>query len=331
MQRFRIGLTGTLGAIGSRLARRLEADDACRRVVLLDLVPPPRDLRKARYYRIDLTEAGASARIADALDRERVEVLVHLAFLQQPIRNPSYEHELESLGTMHLLHALTEVGRRGAAPHLVLGSSTLVYGARADNPAFLREDAPLAGKRQYALIGEKIDAEAQVERFHREQGASVTVLRTAPLLSRGVRTLASRFLSLPAAPTILGFNPMVQTLGVEDAVEAYARAIGRALDVGRRGSLRAFNICGNGVLPLHTMIRLCGRRTVPLVRFAANAMVDALFQTGLAIAPSAHLDYLQYPCIADGERARTELGFVARQSSRDTVLDFARGLVRDAA
>ena len=52
---------------------------------------------------------------------------------------------------------------------------------------------------------------------------------------------------------------------------------------------------------------------------------------GLAIAPSAHLDYLQYPCVADGERARSELGFIPRQSTRDCMTGFARTRLRDAA
>ncbi len=331
MRRLKVALTGTLGSIASHLAKRLEVDDVCRRIVLLDLVPPARSPKKALYYRVDLTEAAASLRIAEALDRERVDVLVHCAFLQHPTRNAGYAHELESLGTMHLLHALTQLARRGAAPHLVLASSTLVYGARPENPSFLAEDAPLAGRRDYSLVGEKIDAERQVAQLHEREGLAVTVLRTAPIVSPGVRTVGSRYLSMPAVPTILGFNPMIQAVTIADVVDAFRRAIERAAEIDGKGALRAYNVCGEGVLPLHTAIRLCGRRTVPLLRFAANTMIDALFQAGLAIAPSAHLDYLQHPCVADGERARAELGFVPQHSTRDCVMGFARRHLRDAA
>jgi UDP-glucose 4-epimerase len=278
-----------------------------------------------------LTEPAASERIADALDRERVDVVVHLAFLQHPIRTPGYAHELEALGTLQLLHAIRRIARTGAPPHLVLGSSTLVYGARSTNPAFLREDAPLAAARNYPLVGEKIDAERELRRVQEETGIAATVLRFAPLLSAGARTLAGRYFSLPAAPTILGFNPMMQLLSVDDGVEALALAVDRAGTLGGRGPGAVFNICAGGVVPLHTAIRLCGRRAVPLVRFAANGMVDALFSTGLAIAPSAHLDYLQHPCVADGERAARELGFTPRVSTRHCLAEFARTILPVAA
>src|ERR1051325_8135559 len=186
MRRYKIALTGTLGSLGSRLVRRLEAQDACRRLVLLGLVPPARE----------------------ALEREGVDVLVHLAFLQHPPRNPGYQHELESLGTMHLVHALTHLAQAGAAPHVVLGATTLAYGARATNPSFLGEDSPLAAPRDHRFVAEKIGAERQLARLNQREGVAVTVMRLAPILSPDARTLAGRYLSLPAVPTILGFNPM---------------------------------------------------------------------------------------------------------------------------
>jgi UDP-glucose 4-epimerase len=273
----------------------------------------------------------ASTRIAEALDRERVDVVVHLAFLQHPVRTTSYAHEVEVLGTLQLLHALRRIERGGSPPHVVVASSTLVYGARSTNPSFIAEDAPLAAPPDYAFVADKIEAERALVDLHAQTGIGCTVLRLAPLLSAGCRTLASRYLSLPAVPTILGFNPMIQLLAVDDAVEALARAIDRAETVGGRGSRAVFNICGTGVLPLHAAIRLCGRRAVPLLRFAASGMVDALFQAGLAIAPSGHVDYLQHPCVADGARAARELGFDARFATRDCLADFARSGLRAAA
>lgn len=327
MRRLKIALTGTRGVIGSTLAARLDADEGCRRLVLLDLVPPKKPLKRAVFYRVDLTDPLASVRVAEALRREDVDVVVHLAFLQNPIRNPSYEHELESIGTMHLLRALSDAPG-GRKPRLVLGSSTLVYGAHPDNPNFIGEEGPLRGCRGYALVEEKIDAERQVERFRKSSGASVIVLRTAPLLGPGVRSLVSRYLALPAVPTVLGFNPLIQLLHVEDAIESYLLAIRR---IEENGASAVYNVASSRILPLLAAIRIAGRRNVPLPGFAAGAMLDALFQAGAAIAPGAHLDYLRYLCVADCGRAASELGFVARHSTKDAVTAFARERLRAAA
>ncbi|MGH7823375.1 MAG: NAD-dependent epimerase/dehydratase family protein, partial [Candidatus Binatia bacterium] len=277
MRRLRIALTGTRGVIGSLLAARLEDDPGCRRLLLLDLVPPKRGLRKAVFYRVDLTDPLASVRIADALRREEPDVLVHLAFLQNPIRNPSYEHELESIGTMHLLHAVADYvgGRRDVG--LLLGSSTLVYGAYPDNPNFLTEEAALRGRKGYSLVEEKIDAERQAAAFRASAGVPVVVLRTAPLLGPGILSLAGRYFSLRAVPTVLGFNPLIQLLHPEDAVEAYLLALRRLAE---GGASAAYNVAGRGVLPLLAAVRLAGRRNLPLPRFAAAAMLDTLFQAG---------------------------------------------------
>jgi UDP-glucose 4-epimerase len=324
MGRLRVALTGTRGVVGSLLGERLDADERCRRLVLLDLAPPKRRLRKAAFYRVDLTEPRSSLQLSEVFAREEPDVVVHLAFLQHPIRNPTYEHELESIGTGHLLRALEAVPRRTA---LVVSSSTLVYGARPDNPNFLSEDAPLRGRPDYPLVGEKIDAERQVASFRERTGLPVVVLRTAPLLGP-VPSLAARYLSLPAVPTVLGFNPLIQCLHPDDAVEAYRLAIERAAVEGASGT---YNIVARGVLPLLAAIRLAGRRNLPLPGFAAAALLDTLFQAGAAIAPAAHLDYLRYLCLGDPSRAATELGFQARYSTRDAVLAFSRNEARIAA
>lgn len=328
MRRLKIAVTGTHGLMGSLLVGRLEKSDLCRRIILLDLVPTRKKLRKAVFYRVDLTDPLASTRIAEALRSEQPDVIVHLAFLQHPIRDTAYQHELESVGTMQLLHALADYGRARGKPRLVLGSSTLLYGGRPDNPNFLSEDAPLRGRPGYSFIEQKIDAERQVARFRESTGSPVVVLRMAAILGPRVRTLAGRYFSLPAVPTILGFNPLIQLLHPEDALEALVLAVQKIEREGRSG---VYNVAASDDLPLLAAIRLADRRSLPLPAFAAYAMADALFQAGAAMAPGAQLDYLRYLCVADVTRAAADLEFHPRHSTRETVLAFAGTRFKDAA
>jgi UDP-glucose 4-epimerase len=322
-----IAITGARGLVGSRLVRRLESDDICRRIVLLDIVPPKARPKKSVFYRVDLTEPLASTRIAEALRQERPTAIVHLAFLQHPTRDRGYAHELESLGTERLLHALTEHSRAVGSIPLVASSSTFAYGAAPDNPNFLREDDPLRGRLGDFFVGEKIHAERRLREHAEASGQPVTVLRFAPILDASGRTLAARYFRLSPVPTVLGYNPLLQLLGADDA----AHAVWLALGDRRRHGHRVYNVAAGGVLPLLAAIRLAGRASVPMPALVAAPLLDALFQSGAAIAPGAQLDYLKYLFITDTARAASELGFRASASTRDLVLAFAAASVPNAA
>jgi UDP-glucose 4-epimerase len=52
-------------------------------------------------------------------------------------------------------------------------------------------------------------------------------------------------------------------------------------------------------------------------------VLATLWLAQVADAPPTLLDYLQYLCVADGERARRYLGFTPAYSTREALLDFA--------
>ena len=327
MPRRVVAITGARGLIGSRFVRKLEEDDACRRIVLLDMMPPKVRPRKSVFYRVDLTEPLAATRILEALRQERPSAFVHLASLQHPIRDRAYAHELESLGTDRLLKALSEHARTAGRIPLVAGSTTFAYGALPDNPNFLREEDPLRGRRGYPFVEEKIGIERRLREQSDATGQAVTILRFAPVLDADGRSLVARYFSLNPVPTVLGYNPLVQLVGADDA----ATAVGLALGDRRRHGFRIYNVAGAGVLPLLAAVRLTGRASVPTPALLAAPLLDALFQSGAAIAPGAHLDYLKYLFVADVERAAEDLGFRARLSTRDLVVAFAASSVPNAA
>jgi len=56
-------------------------------------------------HRIDLTEPTADGRIAEILERERVEAFVHAAFRNEPTPDLETDHEVETIGSLHVMHA----------------------------------------------------------------------------------------------------------------------------------------------------------------------------------------------------------------------------------
>ena len=104
-------------------------------VVVLDVAPPPSALPGVRHRLVDLTLPVADRKVLEVLQEEEVDTVVHAAFYTNPRRDSAYSHELESIGTLHLMAACAAAGVR----HVVQRSFTAVYGARGQNPSFLTE------------------------------------------------------------------------------------------------------------------------------------------------------------------------------------------------
>jgi UDP-glucose 4-epimerase len=323
-----VAVTGACSFLGRNLVGVLEEREDVERIVVCDVASPPTAGRKSRAYRVDLTQPAVGARLTEILRAERATELAHLAFLASPTTSEPWAHELESVGTMHVLNAC----RESPVERVVVSSQTLLYGAHPSNPNFLTESAPLRGLRgargsfgrgECSFLGDKIEAEREVARFAEERPeTSVAVLRFAPILGPTVRTWATRWLSRRLVPTLMGFDPLVQLVHEMDAVSALVLA----LDPSRRRARGAFNVVGQGVLPISTLIKLAGRAALPIPGPLLTRGTELLWMAGLNEAPSAFVDFLRHLCVADGGRARRELGFVPSYTTKEAVLDFGGAL-----
>lgn len=311
-----VALTGANTFFGRNLVGLLEEDDAVARIVVLDLKNPSTSGKKTVFYELDLTQPGVESRVAEILHAERVDTLAHLAFAANPTQATAWAHELESVGTMHVLAAC----RKHRLRKLVLPSSVLVYGPHPSNPNFLSEAHPLRGLHGSHFVDDKVDVENQVRSFATEHAqCCVTVLRFSPILGPTVDNYVARWLSRRLVPTVMGHDPLVQFLHEVDAVAALKLALDR-------DAPGAFNIVGEGVLPISTVIKLAGRLSVPIPYSLFRRLAALLWVAQLSEAPPAFVAALRYLCVADGARARQGLGFRAVYSSRDAVLDFEGAL-----
>ena len=336
-----VAVTGACAFLGKNLVGVLEEREDVERIVILDVASPPTAGRKSRAYRVDLTQPAVSARLTEILRAEKVTELAHLAFLSSPTTAEPWAHELESVGTMHVLHAC----RESPVERVVVASQTLLYGPHPANPNFLKESAPLRGIRsgrtssfgrsfdqaECSFLADKIDAEREVERFAKDRpDTSVAVLRFAPILGPTVRSWVTRWLSRRIVPTLLGFDPLVQLVHEMDAVSALVLALDPSR-WGRTGAASthargAFNITGQGVLPVSTIVKLAGRAALPVPGPLLTRGTELLWMAGLNEAPSPFVDFLRHLCVADGTRARRELGFVPAFTTKEAVLDFGGAL-----
>ena len=309
-------VVGINGTVARGLIRRFEEDDRAARIVLVDVRAPSMPIRKATFHQLDLTQPLADARLAEILTREKVERVVHLALHEVPRPLGLMGNELETVGTLCVLNAVAAcLGRSGTLEHLTTVTSTMVYGADPENPNFLTEDRPLHGGARSGFVRGKIDLERQVEGFRDEQKRfPIAVLRPCWTLAPGASILA-RLFDQPLILTVMGFDPLIQLVHVDDLVDALKRAV----DTRANG---VYNIAAPSPRPLSALLRTVGRVSVPVLAPVAYPLADFLWRSyGVGLGVS--LDYLRYLWVVDIERAQAELGFAPRYDTRAVAAAYA--------
>jgi UDP-glucose 4-epimerase len=308
----RIALTGTASYLGARILRRLVEARGADAVVAVDIAAPPTTLHGVRHRMVDLTLPGADQRLVDVFREERVETVVHAAFFTTPRRDAAYAHELESIGTLHLAAAAAAAGIR----HLVLRSFTAVYGARGQNPNFLTEDRRPDAHSRLSWVRDKVEAEEHAFSFSRRYpDLGVTVLRFATLMGPGVHTFYTRVFSKRVVPVVLGYDPLVQLLHPDDALESVDAALAK-------GPCGVVNVVPSAPLTLLTALHLSDKLTVAVPHVLAYPVAEMWWGAGVGEAPGGFIDYARFLFVADGGKARRELGFLPRHSSRDALMAY---------
>ncbi len=293
---------GVAGYWGGRVAERLLAEPGLH-VIGLDTEPPQQGSG------IDFIQADMrNPLLVELLKEERVHTYIHLAFVESD-RPSENAFEFNVMGTMKVLSACAEAG----AEHVVLMSSTLLYGAQPGNSAFLREDHPLNAKRNFGTLRDLLEIENFVATFRGQSPeVKLTVLRFAQILGPTVDSPLTRFLRDDTAPMLLGFDPVVQVIHEDDVVNALVHAA--IYDVSG-----TYNIAAHGAMPLFKLTGLAGKFPVPVlhpIAYLGESFLGPQFT-------SIDFDYLRYPCVADLQRMREDLEFKPVYLAEDAVREFA--------
>jgi UDP-glucose 4-epimerase len=307
----RILITGVSNYLGLRIAKRFEDDDEVEAVVGVDLREPSVPIDKLEFVRADIR----SPLIARIIDSNEIDTLIHTNITSHPSRlgGRSQMKENNVIGTLQLLAAAQ---RAKKVERVIMKSSTAVYGMGPKEPSIVGEDHDSRHTHLYGYGKDCAEAETYVRDFaRRREDVEVVILRTQSLIGPTVRTNMTDYLSLPVIPTALGYDPRLQLVHEEDAVEAFARATHDA----PRG---IYNITGQGVVFLSKAIRMLGKVGLPMLYPAARAASSVLRRVGTVDFPPDQLRFLMYGRVVDSKRARQEFGFLARYTTEEAIADF---------
>jgi UDP-glucose 4-epimerase len=309
-------VTGVAGYWGARLAARLAVEPGYA-IIGLDSEPPADEFVRPDIPRLDFVRADVrNPLLADLLRAEGVGAVCHLAFRHSRRRSEA-AFDLNVMGTTKLLGACGEAG----VGKVVLKSSMAVYGACVRNPSFLTEEHELHGSRRYGHVRDLVEIEVLCNGFRRrEPGVALTVLRFPSIVGPTATTPMTRFLREPWAPSLLGFDPMMQVIHEDDVIEALVHALAH-------DAPGVYNVAAEGVLPLSKVRGLADKP--PLVVFHKFADWGTELLSLSRLGPGRFLpiepEYLRYPWVGDLTKMRQVLGFAPRHTAEQALREFAQG------
>jgi UDP-glucose 4-epimerase len=309
----RVLVTGLGTFWGGLVAQQLEADPDVEVIVGLDTMPPEIELERTEFVRVDQNYSILSRIVAAT----KVDTIIHTFLVMNSGQTSSRAmKETNVIGTMNLFAAASAAG--STVERVVVKSSTLVYGAHREDPAFFREDMHRTGPARTSLERSILAVEDYVRDFAVDNPhVMVSMLRFSNVLGPTIVTPFTKLLQLPLVPSIFGFDPRFQFLHEEDVV----RSILFVLDHDLAG---IYNVAGDGMLPWSEVATICGKRTVPLPPLATAGAALPLRLLGYDMPPEV-LELLRYGRGVDGTKL-VDAGFQYRFTSAGTVEDFAQAL-----
>jgi nucleoside-diphosphate-sugar epimerase len=295
-----VAVTGAAHGIGELLVRRLAASTAVKKVIAIDTIRG--DVPEATWRLADIGDPSLVERLGG------VDVIVHLAVDSSPDHDNPDLHRANARGAAAVLTAAPAAG----VQHVVLVTSAMVFGAQADNPVPLAEDAELRAAADSDFLGDLLEIERLATQAPRTHPAlRVTVLRPGVLVGAGVDTIFTRHFEAPRLLSIKGSRTSWQFCHVDDllaAVELVVTAGGLAGEGksddgdGAVPQLVVAGVGSTGWLDQADVERITGKRHIELPSSVAFTTAERLHRLGVTPAGSSDLQFLVHPWVVETER-----------------------------
>ncbi|MGH3786324.1 MAG: SDR family oxidoreductase [Pseudonocardiaceae bacterium] len=323
-QTARVVVVGATGNVGTSVVQALADDSSVRSILGVARRLPQWSAPRTEWVQADIERD-------DLVDLFRgADVVIHLAWLIQPTHSPLITWRTNVEGSKRVFQAVAKAG----VPALVYASSVGAYSpGPKDKP--VDEQWPTDGWPTASYTREKAYLERSLDAFERAH-PDIRVVRLRPgfIFKRESASQQRRLGVGPLLPHRLvrpGLVPFVpdlpglrfQVLHTEDVAQAYRlAALGRA-----RG---AFNIGAEPVVDAAMLAECLGARTVRVPVWPVRTALWLAWHLHLVPASPYLFDiFLRLP-IMDTTRARTELGWSPRYSSRAAIEELLGGM-RDGA
>jgi nucleoside-diphosphate-sugar epimerase len=281
-----VAITGAAHGLGHALTAHLAGSELVRKVIAID--EHRGDVAGVVWRLADVRDPALAARLAD------VDVLVHT----DVDTSVDADYRARRAYNVRAAQTVLTAAAAGRVGRVILVTSAMVYGARADNPVPLEETAPLRADPDGSVAGDLMEIEHLARRSPRvHPGLSVTVVRPAALVDGTADSLAARHFDAARLLTVKGASPRWQFCHIDDLVGALELAI-----VGELAG--SFAVGCDGWLEQDEVERISGLRRIELPAGLTFGTVQRLHRVGITPAPMNDLPYLVYPWVVDCQALR---------------------------
>jgi nucleoside-diphosphate-sugar epimerase len=271
---------------------------------------PERRPRTVEFARVDI----AGTELKPLL--EGIDVVVHLAGVVDPVADVELMARVNVEGTRRVLDAAAAVGVR----RVVRVSSATVYGAWANNPVPLTEDAPLRPNPDFSPAVQGAEVERLLAEWRgRHPEVTVTTLRSAAVVGPGAERLPARILLGRPPLRVRGAAPPVQVVHVDDLAGALALVATRDLP-------GTYNVAADGWLEAGEARDLVPRSSAPALPVETlERWLRRTWELGLGDVPPGIVPYLVHPWVISNERLRAA-GWSPAHGNADAIAEAVAGL-----
>ncbi len=307
-------MTGVARWWGALLVQRLVDEPGVEEVIGIDTAEPHHDLGDADFLKLDIRHSLVGKLVRSV----GIDTVVHTqTTIDSFDQDPRRAHETNVIGTLNLLAGLA--GDDTPVRRLVLKSSAHVYGASHRSPGHLGEDYAVDTNSVHSFLRDIVETESYVADFAiRNPQVTAVWLRFTNSLNSDEPAPLARYLDLPLVPTVVGYDPVIQLVHRDDAIEGLLRAT-------LGGAPGAYNIAADNALPLSRLLDGVGKLHAPLLPPAGAAVISPLLgQLGIRALTPQLFDLLRWGRTLDTRRAKRELGFTAARDTAAALDDYVQ-------
>lgn len=232
----------------------------------------------------------------EIFSKHKPDTIIHLSRIGHKNTSPIFKKEkfldLNLITTKQFLDLALQYNIK----KVILMSSFHVYGALADNPSLLTEDAPLKASIKHSQLREIVEIDYNFTNWAWKNQSQVNtiVLRPCNIIGKHINNAISQYLKSAVTPTFVDFNPLFQLVHEKDMSNLILHCLLNA-------PTGVYNVAPPKFIPLKTIKKLLNPKHISIPSFSLSIIAKILSITlNTDTLPSYLIDYLKFSSIIDG-------------------------------